>query len=181
MPKFACIFMKLVSRPHATSQPCLLHEVDLRTYCACLHLHKAFEHIQCSFLFLLVAHGSVSVCRHAQLSAGASLIRAEDGPRLSAFLAEWDESRRKSSIRSAQVSHVNTEIWNTVQQTARVSVASYEGSMSPTHTHRSFQRINGMIDMRGLRQIDTCSTFCRTSRLTAVDGSGSMYKGKRIC
>ena len=48
------------------------------------------------------------------------------------------------------------------------------------HTHRSSQRFNGMIDMRGLRQIDTCPIFCRTSRLIAVDGSGSMYKGKRI-
>ncbi len=91
-----------------------------------------------------MAHGSVSVCRHyhAQLSAGASLIRAEDGPRLSAFLAEWDESRRKSSIRSAQVSHVNTEIWNTVQQTARVTVASYEESMSPTHTHTEVSSVS---------------------------------------
>ncbi|KAL3133259.1 hypothetical protein ABBQ38_007140 [Trebouxia sp. C0009 RCD-2024] len=71
-----------------------------------------------------------------QLSAGASLIQAEDGPRLSAFLAEWDESRRKSSIRSAQVSNINTEIWNTVRQTARLTVASYEGSMSPTYAEK---------------------------------------------
>ena len=85
-----------------------------------------------------MAHGSVSVCRHyhGRLFAGASLIGAEDGSRLSAFLAEWDESRRKSSIRSAQVSHVNTEIWNTVQQTAHLTVASYEGSMSPTRTRK---------------------------------------------
>jgi len=80
------------------------------------------------------------------------LITAEDGPRLSAFLAEWDESRRNHSIRSAQVSHINTEIWNKVQ-TARVTVAFYEGSMLQTHT-RSFQGINGMISMRGLRQMD---------------------------
>ena len=100
---------------------------------------ERFEHTQCNFLFLLVAYRSVSdLCRHhhAQLSAGASLIQAEDGPRLSAFLAEWDESRRKSSIRSAQVSNINTEIWNTVRQTARLTVASYEGSMSPTYTKK---------------------------------------------
>ncbi|KAL3144260.1 hypothetical protein ABBQ32_004033 [Trebouxia sp. C0010 RCD-2024] len=66
----------------------------------------------------------------------ASLIQAEDGPRLSAFLAEWDESRRKSSIRSAQLSNINTEIWNTVRQTARLTVASYEGSMSPTYAKK---------------------------------------------
>lgn len=86
----------------------------------------------------MLANGSVSVRRHyhAHLIAGASPIRAEDGSRLSAFLAEWDEARRKSSIRSAQVSNINTEIWNTVQQTARLTVASYEGSMSPTHTQK---------------------------------------------
>lgn len=90
-------------------------------------------------LLVLTGGNSVSdLCsyHHAQLSAGASLIQAEDGPRLSAFLAEWDESRRKSSIRSAQVSNINTEIWNTVRQTARLTVASYEGSMSPTHTKK---------------------------------------------
>ncbi|DBB00805.1 TPA: hypothetical protein ACH3X1_000733 [Trebouxia sp. C0004] len=65
--------------------------------------------------------------------AGASLIRAEDGPCLSAFLAEWDESRRKSSIRSAQLSNITTEIWNTVQQTARLTVASYEVKKAPVH------------------------------------------------
>ena len=130
-----------------------------------------------------MARGSVSVCthHHAHLSAGASPNRVEDGPRLSAFLAEWDESRRKSSIRSAEVSHVNTEIWNTVLQTTCITVASYEGSMSPTYTHRCFQRISGIIDVRRLRQIDICPTLCRTSSLTAVDGSGSMYRGKRIC
>ena len=85
-----------------------------------------------------MADGSVSVYRHyhAQLTAGASLIRAEDGPRLSAFLAEWNEARRKSSTRSAQVSNINTEIWNTVQQTAPLTVASYEGSMSTTHIQK---------------------------------------------
>ncbi len=89
---------------------------DLRTFWACLHLYEAFEHVQCSFLSLLPANGSVSVRRHyhAHLVAGASPIRAEDGSRLSAFLPEWDEARRKSSIRTAQVSNINTEIWNTV-------------------------------------------------------------------
>ena len=38
------------------------------------------------------------------------LITAEDGPRLLAFLAEQNESRKNYSMRSAQVSHVNTEI-----------------------------------------------------------------------
>lgn len=62
------------------------------------------------------------------------MITAETGPRLSAFLAEWDESRQKGSVRSAQVSAVNTDMWMEVQQTARVTVASYEGCMVPTHT-----------------------------------------------
>lgn len=87
-----------------------------------------------------MADRSVSVSRHyhEQLIAGASLISVEDGSRLTAFLAEWDEARRKGSIRSAQLSSINTEIWNTVQQKARFTVASYEGSMSPTHTQKKF-------------------------------------------
>ncbi len=149
MPKLACIFTKFVSRPNATSQPCLRHEALLliggHTE-LCLHLHKGFEHIRCSFLASSVAHGSVSVCTHYHAQS------PDHCPRLSAFLAEWDESRRNHSIRSAQVSYVNTEIWNKVQ-TARVTVAFYEGSMLQTHT-RSFQGINGMISMRGLRQMD---------------------------
>lgn len=62
------------------------------------------------------------------------MIAAETGSRLSAFLAERDESRQRSSVRSAHVSKVNTDIWIKVQQTARVTIASYEGSMVPTHT-----------------------------------------------
>ena len=143
-------------------------------------------HIQCSFLFLLMADGSVSVPQvystiSCSVTAGASLIRAEDGFHLSAFLAEWDEARRKSSIRSAQVSNTNTGIWNAVQHTACLTVASYEGSMSPTHTHTHIHKFQWDDRFEGLRQIDTCPTFCRTSRSTAVDGSGSMYKGNRIC
>ena len=69
-------------------------------------------------------------------------MRAEDGPPLSAFLDEWEESRRKSSIRSVQVSDVNREVWNTVQHTACIAVASYEGSMSPTHTHTGVSSIS---------------------------------------
>lgn len=78
--------------------------------------------------------GSLQPLEHAQVLAGASMITAETGPRLSAFLAEWDESRQKGSVRSAQVSGVNTDMWMEVQQTAHVTVASYEGSMVPTHT-----------------------------------------------
>ena len=77
---------------------------------------------------------SLQPCQHFEMLAGANMITAETGPLLSAFLAEWDESRQKSSVRSAQVSSVNTDIWMEVQQAARVTVKSYEGSMLPIQT-----------------------------------------------
>lgn len=103
------------------------------------------------------------------------MIHPETASTLSAFLAEWDESRQESSVRSAQISDINTDIWIEVQHTARVSIASYEGSMVPTHT-KTFPAYQ-WDDTYEEIQADRYLPYILQLKLTALDGSGSMCQG----